>query len=1247
MHLLQAQPGEIADGTEPVDPGQTPADVIFISAADSELAMMAAARSALAAELGPSCLSLRVVKLDWLAHPFSVDHYLEQTALRSRLVIVRLLGGESYWPYGLEQFAARLNAAGVPFAALPGDDKPDEALFRASTLANPHWERLWGYLVEGGAVNAENLLRYGAHLLNETPEPPRPQPVLRAGLYGADDLAALRAAWRAGAPTAAIVFYRALAMSGGAEPIEALIAACRAEGLNPLPIFVASLKDPVSAATLARIFAEAPPDIVLNTTGFAVGGFDSSGARMATPLDAPGRPVLQATLASGTEESWRAASRGLSARDIAMNVSLPEVDGRVFTRTIGFKGEARRDDDVQAPIVVAKAEPGRAAFVAELARRWATLGRTQAADRRIALIFANYPTKDGRLANGVGLDAPASAICLMRAMEREGYDIGAAPRDSAALMDHLLAGPTNAADFAERRGGERLALAAYQSFYDTLPAAFRAVVEARWGEPAADRRVVDGAFVLGVSRFGNLALGLQPARGYDIDPEESLHSPDLPPTHGYIAFYAWLRAQFDAHALIHLGKHGSMEWLPGKAVGLSEACAPEAVFGPTPHLYPFIVNDPGEGAQAKRRAQAVILDHLTPPMTRAESHGAAAELEGLVDEFYEAATLDARRADALKQRILSLTETDGLAQDAGLEAAADEAEKLQRLDAYLCDLKEAQIRDGLHIFGQSPTGRLQTDLLAALVRTPRGATPRDQSLIRALAADLLGGVEQIGFDPLHCDFAARWTGPRPQMLSILSSDPWRSAGDTVERLELLAARLIGGEARPAADWTATRAVLAEIEERLQPSVAQSGPAEVAATLAALDGRFVQPGPSGAPTRGRPDVLPTGRNFFSVDSRALPTETAWRLGWKAASLLLDRHLQDEGDHLRAIAMTAWGTSNMRTGGDDLAQALALMGVRPRWDGASRRTVGFEILPLETLGRPRVDVTLRISGFFRDAFPTQVDLIDSAARAIQGLEEPDDQNPAAAAARREGERLRAQGVSAVDARRRAGSRVYGSKPGAYGAGLQALIDERAWSSRADLGDAYLEWGGYAYGGGDEGAADKDGLARRLAAVDAVLHNQDNCEHDILDSDDYYQFEGGIAAAVETVRGVAPKIYHGDHARPERPIIRTLDEEIGRVVRSRVINPKWIAGVKRHGYKGAFEIAATVDYLFAFAAATNAVGNHHFDLVYDAVLGDDDTRAFIEQANAPALAEIKARFAEAIERGLWRPKRNSARADLDREA
>jgi len=817
-------------------------------------------------------------------------------------------------------------------------------------------------------------------------------------------------------------------------------------------------------------------------------------------------------------------------------------------------------------------------------------------------------------------------------------------------MEEIQSAPTNwLTDRARRQGGEALSFADYQIFYGELPYRVRRQIEARWGAPEQDPFYIEGEvdcgrFALSILTFGNVVVGIQPARGYNVDPKETYHAPDLVPPHNYLAFYAWLRREFRADAIIHFGKHGNLEWLPGKSVALSEECFPEAVLGPIPHLYPFIVNDPGEGTQAKRRTAAVILDHLTPPLTRAETYGPLKELEALVDEYYEASGVDPRRLAHLRKEIRALVSATRLDEDAGITSDMDETEALTQLDTYLCELKESQIRDGLHTFGTSPTDTLERDLAIALLRVPRGdGQGGNASLIRALARDC--GIDPERFDPLDCEMGAAYDGPRHKFLWAAGgvTEPWRTNGDTVERLERLAQLAVQWPETPE-HFHHTAPVLETNHGDILPAIRACGEAERAALLAGLEGRFIPPGPSGAPTRGRPDVLPTGRNFFSVDSRAIPTPTAYTLGWHSASLLIERYLQDHGDWPNAMVVTAWGTSNMRTGGDDIAQALALMGVRPCWDQASRRVTGYEILPLDHLDRPRVDVTLRISGFFRDAFPAQIELFDAAARAVMQLDEPEDQNPLATRYRAECDRLISGGADEAQAVRRAGFRVFGSKPGAYGAGLQAMIDERLWDSRADLAESYLEWGSYAYGRDAEGAREREFFETRLTQTQAVVQNQDNREHDLLDSDDYYQFEGGAAAAVEHLKGQAPTIYHNDHSRPERPVIRTLDEEIGRVVRSRVVNPKWLAGVMRHGYKGAFEIAATVDYLFAFAATTHAVKSHHFDLVHQAVIEDDEVRNFIAESNPAALREIAQRMLEAEQRGLWQPRSNSARAALE---
>lgn len=1249
MHLLAAQPGLVTDGSEAVDLGQSPGDVIILSAAESELACLAGAQARLNAAYGDDVPSLRLASLLQLGHNMSVDLYVDDVLTDAKFIIVRILGGRGYWDYGIEQLVDLARRNDVPLVLLPGDDQPDAELLSLSTIKGGIYQQIWRYLIEGGPENSEHLLRLIYEKLNPSVswnwKPAAP--LVKAGLYwpgkASIDLDEIGGVWKQNQPVVPIVFYRALMQAGNLDVIDVMVEELCAKHLNPLPIFVASLKDPVAAALVEDWLGATNADLILNTTGFALSV--PGGDRQNGPFDVVDAPVFQVVLSGGGEVGWREGVNGLAARDIAMNVALPEVDGRIISRAISFKGSAGKDALTQIDLVKYIPVRDRVSFVADLAANWVKLRKTDVSMRKIAMVMANYPNKDARLGNGVGLDTPAGMIETLRAMKDAGYVIDEVPENGDALIAAVKDGPTN--DFkslAARTIRVTIPIADYRNAFEDLPATIQTQVTDAWGAPESDPFYLadQGAIALAILPMGNVVVGLQPARGYNIDPLESYHSPDLVPPHNYFAFYIWLRRHFGVHAIIHFGKHGNMEWLPGKSLALSEDCFPEVVFGPTPHFYPFIVNDPGEGTQAKRRAQAVILDHLTPPLTRAESYGPLRDMEALVDEYYDAAAVDPRRLVILKRDILELAIRIGLDRDCGIEPDEAEESALAKLDNYLCELKELQIRDGLHIFGKSPEGDLLTDLLVALVRLPRGSADGPKaSLHRAIATDILDDPD---FDPLDCAFAEFWPGVKPKSLANYDAGPWRTTGDTVERIELLARDLVRGDALPDPAWRRVCDVLSDIETSIRPAVTACGTAEISGLLRGLSGKFVEPGPSGAPTRGRPDVLPTGRNFYSVDTRTIPTPAAWQLGWKSAELLLERHVQDHGEWPAALGLSAWGTSNMRTGGDDIAQALALMGVRPTWDSASRRVTGFEIMPVSVLGRPRVDVTLRISGFFRDAFPGLIDMFDSAVRAVaEQTDEPADMNPIAVRVAAETVKLCDAGATPDQAKRQAAFRVFGAKPGAYGAGLQAMIDEELWEDEADLADAYLAWGSYAYGNGAVGEAARDLFETRLSRVDAIVHNQDNREHDLLDSDDYYQFEGGMTSAVRHLSGKQPTVYHSDHSRPESPRIRTLEEEIARVVRARVVNPKWIAGVMRHGYKGAFEMAATVDYLFAFAATARCVADHHFDLVYDAYLGDAEVRDFITSHNPDALNDIKNRLREAIDRGLWQPRRNSVSVDL----
>ena len=1256
MHLLKIdESGALYDSEEAVDLAQPPGDIVILSSADTEVSLLANAAASLKLK-NAAIGDIRIANYLSLTHPYSVDLYIEKTAAKARIIVVRLLGGASYWSYGTQQLRQLAQNTDIKVIFISGDGKPDAELDYLSSVDAAICADLAAYLDGGGLMNAESFFLRLYDIANDTQNAPPARPLLRAGLYWPDcdlpDFDTIRSQWGDQTrPVAALVFYRALVQAGDLAPIDGLIEACIAAGMNPLPIYASSLKEAQSASIVAECLHTAKADIILNMTSFAVSDPSAEdnmqpakqNMRSAGPFGTVDAPVFQVVLASNRASDWQDNSAGLTARDLAMNVALPELDGRILSRAIAFKKPLSKDAVTHAMTTHYVLVPERARFVAKLASKWCALRKKQPADKKIAFILANYPNKDGRIANGVGLDTPESAFQALRDLQVAGYTITNLPNSSADLIAALRKGPTNAG-WKGRESYVTLSHDVYAHAFASLPDDVRSAVIDRWGTTEKDPMFDGKAFRIPVLAFGHVVVGVQPARGYNIDPKATYHAPDLVPPHNYFAFYIWLRDIWGMDAVVHFGKHGNLEWLPGKALALSASCYPEAVLGAVPHLYPFIVNDPGEGAQAKRRSAAVILDHLTPPMTNADSHGVMAAIESQMDEYYEAAGMDKARSTALLEDILIDAERAGLAKDCGILPDDAACEKLLKLDNFLCDLKELQIRDGLHIFGRNAAPDMLNALLVQILRTPRyDGEGAHASLLRALADDLDLSIGDELFDPLTAERAVSWQGTQPAILAEISNSIWRSQGDTVERLDMLAAALVAGDIKPPGPVSAR--VLSHGLTVIKPSLNTCGEAERDALQRGLAGQFVPAGASGAPTRGRPEVLPTGRNFYSIDSRALPTPVAWRLGWASANALLDRYLLDHGNWPKAMVLSAWGTSNMRTGGDDIAQALALMGVQPEWDNNSRRVTGFDIIPLAVLGRPRIDISLRCSGFFRDAFPAQMSLIDRAVQAVAALDEPDDQNPLAAVARAETTKLTDNGVPLKDALRQSTMRIFSAKPGAYGAGLQTLIDEGIWEQRADFAEAFLTWSSYAYGEQLSGIDARDALEARLASSDAVLHNQDNREHDILDSDDYYQFAGGLSAAVAHLSGRDVPVYHNDHSLPERPVIRSLAEEISRVVRGRASNPKWIAGAMRHGYKGAFEMLATVDYLFAFAATTRMVDEHHFTALYEAYIEDDLVRDFLETANDAAYADMLARFQEAIDRGLWTPRRNSVQAELEK--
>ena len=1205
MHRLAAVPGSHSPDDGVVYVEQPGADLVVLSSADTDLAALAATldRESFPAGQGRQLQGLNLASLQ---HPAVLDHYISTSLSGTRLVLIRLLGGRGHWSYGLEQFRLWAEAASDRhLVVMAGTADEDEALASLSSVPAPLAVACSQCLREGGTDNLLGVLKslgsfldHGEVVLPAAQAVEDPKPHDWQGESG---------------PRVGVILYRALLQSGDLALAEALLSALRARGLAPRALWVSSLRDPAVQRGVLDLLQREAVDAVVCTTSFA--SVQSAEAGLGAPLwEELGVPVFQVLCSTQSAAAWQASPVGLASLDLTLQIAMPELDGRITTRVGAFKELEQADARLATGLHRYVPAPERLAWVAELVRRWCDLRATPPQERRLALVLANYPTRNARLANGVGLDTPASAAAMLGWLQDAGYSLGAAiPGDGDALIAALLAGRTNDPESSHLKAADHLPLQAYLDWYGALPSAARQSLEAQWGEPQQDPSLEPHGFPIHGLRFENVVVMIQPSRGYERDPSLSYHSPDLAPTHHYLAHYLWLAQAARVQVVCHVGKHGNLEWLPGKGLGLSGSCFPELALGPMPHLYPFIVNDPGEGSQAKRRAQAVILDHLTPPLGRAGLHGDLRELEALIDEYWEAVQLGSARSEGLRAEVLQQLSASELE---GVLATGEGDDPLDAADGYLCELKEAQIRTGLHRFGSLPDPDARAELLACLARPPQ---QNGLGLTQALARDT-----QLGLDP--------WADPEEQPLEASDRDRLitlglehpRRCGDAVawleqQALDLCQALLAGATAFPATG-PQTDAVLQRLQRELVPNLLHCGEAEQTAFLRGMAGQRIAAGPSGAPTRGRPDLLPTGRNFYSVDLRGLPTEAAWDLGRRSAELLVEQHLMEEGEPLRHLALSVWGTSTMRNGGEDIAQCLALMGVRPIWDGPSRRLVDIELIPLAALGRPRVDVTLRISGLFRDAFPQLVGWVNQATALVAAAEEDADGNPLAEAARRDGHAWR----------------VYGSAPGAYGAGLQGLIDSGEWEHRDDLAEAYLNWGSWRYEGDGAGAlriaADRGGFERRLGSVQVVLQNQDNREHDLLDSDDYYQFQGGLSAAVESVRGTAPAVWFADHSRHQRPRVHRLEKEFDKVLRSRVLNPRWIEGMQQHGYKGGFEMAASLDYLFAYDASTGRVPDWSYGSITQQWLESKEVLDFLKSHNPWALRDMAERLLEAHNRGLW---------------
>lgn len=1081
MHVTFRESHGLEETEVPTDLGQRPADLVVLSFSDSDLGAFAAGWRRARRVVG-GLPSLRLANLVNLRHPVSVDTYIDNTLSGAKGILVRLIGGEAYWSYGLASLQDLARRKGIALAILPADGRDDPRLDALSTVPIPVLRRLKTLCDAGGAVAAQTALAELAQASALKAAAVSGVAHIPAHGFYCPDAGPLETLGKKG-PLALVSFYRSYLAAADTAPIDALITGLRARGFAAYGVYAPSLKAPGLGDWLTSSLGTRRPAFVVNATAFSAQNPEGR-----TPFDGFEGPVFQVALSTARRKEWAGAERGLSPADLAMHVVLPEVDGRLHAGLVSFKAPEPRDPDLEYARFVHRADPERIDAALDRIERWHHLAETPAQDRQLAVVLSTYPGRPWQMAHAVGLDALASTQALLEQLHSEGYRVDGGPGPEA-LETERLSWP----------------LSAYHAALAQLPQQLQNDLTATWGLPERDPAVTDDAFHFAALKRGNVLIALQPERGDPRDRDDSYHDLDRIPCHAYVAFYLWLRAQRH-HAMVHMGAHGTLEWLPGKAVALSGTCWPEALLGPLPVIYPFIVNDPGEAAQAKRRIGAVTLGHMPPPMRAAEVPIGLRHLEQLLDEYSTADGLDPARRDRLIADIQLEAQASGVSEDLGIPHEANAAEVLTRIDRFVCDIKESQFGDGLHVYGQGDCGA---------------------------------------------------------------------------------------------------------EER-------------AGISAALSGRRVAAGPSGSPARGRTDVLPTGRNLFAVDPRAVPTRAAHAQGVKLAEELLRKHLQDHGDWPKGLVVDLWGSATMRTGGEEFAMALHLAGLKPVWDENAARVSGVEIVPLALLDRPRIDVTLRVSGLFRDIFPGLAQLFETGADALARREEDVADNPY---------------LTRI-------ARVFAPKPGHYGLGMGAALDQFTPEARLMAGEAWLAASSYTISQTGEIAPDRTALETRLRGADSFVHAQDLPESDVLMASDYAAHEAGFAAALARLGAQRPALYHLDATRLDRPRARSLTEEIARTVRARATDPAWAAGMMRHGFRGGAEIAATLDHLAAFAHLAQVVPAHLFDLYHDATLGRADVVAFLESENPAALQAMRDLFARLTEAGLWQTRRNSIAATLEED-
>lgn len=1040
-----------------------------------------------------------------------------------------------------------------------------------------------------------------------------------------------------GKGTVGILFYRDEWIAGELFYQNELFDAVREANLEPVLFFSQYGANPITGQTSLKYSLDAlfgidnlPFDALLNTCKFSIIGLKGLTEQELATYDIP---IFQSYVMYVDETTWKNNEGGLTPAEVSMSVALPEMDGVLHGGVVASQ-ELSNGEFIYKPV------EERILSVIKRIKNWVKLRYLRNSDKRVAIIFHNYPPTNSNIGSAAGLDSPESVCRLLSVMKEEGYIIENVPKDSSELMNQILIHTTNERRFLSDEHineADSLSDEAYIHYFQTKSDSFQQHVTKDWGNPPGEVfHYKDRLIIPGFSN-GNVWITVQPPRGFGENPSKLYHDPLCAPPHHYEAFYHWLRTEWKANAVIHVGTHGSLEWLPGKGTGLSADCYPESAIGDLPNIYPYWTTIVGEGIQAKRRSAACLIGHLTPPMTQAGLYDVYEELERVLDEYNDYVNQgDSQKANQAFNIIIEKAKKCHLYEEVVDDEQSVPNIVVAELHTRLTDLKYTQMRCGLHILSNPPTGISLRNFICSLVQTPNGDVPS----LPAIWAECLGydyenlrnhGSEVVSEGSFNGQLKSKVQNycceKTNQLLDALAKKQFVMPlkGSSFPELEELLS--LADEMQCKKIMKVLHIVCNDYLNKLSQTVD-----EIPAIMHALAGGYVKAGPGGALTGGRVDVLPTGRNFYGIDERTLPTQTAYKVGGQLANQVIEAYIESEGRYPEQVGIILWAGNNTRSYGQCAGQFLNLLGVRPKWQHGSGRVVGLEIIPLEELKRPRIDVTARISGLLRDMMPNLVEWLDKAVLLVSELDESPEDNYVKKHVAEDVDWLLSEGESEFDAYVKARWRIFGDPIGAYGTGIGGVLEGKNWNTIDDLAEVYVTWGSYSYSTDREVPHDVRLFKRRLATMDVTIKNEDNCEVSLFSADDYNSYHGGMIAAVRSFSGKHPMSFVGDSSDSSHIVVRDLQTEIKRQFRSEAANPKFIEGMMRHGYKGASDMSNYVAHSYQWDATSLVIEDWMYETYAEKYTLDSRVQQWMRQVNPWALHRITETLLEAIQRGLW---------------